>query len=395
MKPLVSVIVPVYNTEKYLPRCIESIQQQTYSNMEIILVNDGSTDESGRLCDDYNKRDTRIHVIHRSNGGIIAAKKTGLAQCHGEYVMFVDSDDWIEKELLEIMVVQMFENHCSLVCSNVFMDKGDGTIEKRNGIPCGVYETDKICRDLFYYKDTQQYGVLPYSVAKLFPRSMLQEVMGKIGSDIRYAEDKAIVFGFVFQNIKVCFTNAIGYHYCIRSNSACHVENPDFLVELTSFYKYARKLFELHKECNFLLWQLGRYLMDEVKYTVNYRLGLTGNGRSLYEVSYELDPSVFQMNEENVILYGAGRVGADYHKKLVDCMKFRLCGWVDKNYEKCRQNGLDVQPVEYLQNIAYDYILVAVNNEKVFCEIKEELKGTGVIENKIIWGKPLRALQYC
>ena len=395
MRQLVSVIVPIYNTEEYLPRCIESIQKQSYPKIEIILVDDGSTDKSREICDDYAVKDERIQVIHQLNQGIIAAKKAALKECHGEFVMFVDSDDWIEEELLEVMVNQIIENNCSLVCSNVFMDKSEGTIKKKNKIPGGVYETSKICRDLFYYKDTQQYGVLPYSVAKLFIRSMLQEVMGKIGSDIRYAEDKAIVFGCVFQNIKVCFMDVAYYHYCIRSDSASNEENPDFLVELTAFYKYTKNLFEAHKERDFLLWQLGCYLMDEVKYTVNYRLGLIGNERSLYEVSYELDPSVFQMNEKNVILYGAGKVGADYHKKFEDCVKFRICGWVDKNYEKYRQNGLDVQPVEDIKNSEYDYILVAVNNEKTFCEIKNELKGLGVIEDKIIWGKPLRVMQYC
>ncbi len=394
MQPLVSIIVPVYNTEKYVMRCIESIRKQSYSNVEIILINDGSTDNSGKLCEDYCKNDMRIQVIHQSNGGIIAAKKKGLAQCRGEYVMFVDSDDWIEKELLETMVLEILDNNCSLVCSNVFMDKCDGMIEKKNGIPSGVYQTVKICRDLFYYKDTEQYGVLPYSVAKLFPKCMLQKVMEKIGNDIKYAEDKAIVFGFVFQNIKVSFLDTIQYHYCIRSDSACHVENPDFLIELTAFYKYARKLFETHSERDFLLRQLGRYLLDEVQYTVHNRLGLIRNSETLYKVSYELDPSVFELNEKKVILYGAGRVGADYYHKLADCLRFCLCAWVDKNYQEYRKNGLDVQPVEYIKISEYDYILVAVISETIFSEIKEELIRIGVIEEKIIWGKPLKTLWY-
>ncbi len=392
MKSLVSVIIPIYNTEEYLHRCIESIREQTYTKLEIILVDDGSTDGSGKICDDYMVKDDRIHVIHQSNQGIIAAKKAAVRECHGAYVMFVDSDDWIEKELLEAMLDRLLETNCSLVCSNVFIEENGETIENRNGIPCGVYETDKICRDLFYYKDTKQYGVLPYSVAKLFTREMLQEVMNNIGSDIRYSEDKAIVFGLVFQNIKVCFMDAVYYHYCIRTNSVSHVENPDFLVELTAFYKYTKKLFEVHRESVFLLRQLGRWLLDEAKFTVNYRLGLNENGKSLYEVSYELDPSVFQRNETNVILYGAGFVGMDYHKKLDECMKLCLCGWVDKNFKKYRENGLDVQPVEYIRNREYDYILVAVKKENLYKEIKEELKGMGVVEDKIIWGRPLRVL---
>lgn len=394
MRPLVSVIVPIYNTEEYLPRCIESIREQTYMEMEIVLVDDGSTDSSGKISDDYALKDERICVIHQPNQGIISAKKAALRECHGEYVMFVDSDDWIEKELLKTMLYRLLETNCSLVCSNVFIDESGRTTENRNGIPCGVYETDKICRDLFYYKDTKQYGVLPYSVAKLFPREMLQKVMNHIGSDIRYSEDKAIVFGFVFQNIRVCFMDAAYYHYCIRTSSVSHVENPDFLVELTAFYKYTKKLFEVHKERNFLLRQLGRWLLDEVKFTVNYRLGLTENGKSLYGVSYELDPSVFQSNNRNVILYGAGCVGMDYHKKLGESMKFCLCGWVDKSFRKYREAGFDVQPVEYIRNSEYDYILVAVKKENVFNEIREELKGMGVMDDKIIWGKPLRSLLY-
>lgn len=392
MEPLASVIVPIYNTEEYLPRCIESIREQTYAKLEIVLVDDGSTDSSGKICDDYVAKDERIHTIHQSNQGIISAKKAALRECHGEYVMFVDSDDWIEEKLLETMLDRLFETNSSLVCSNVFIDESGGTIENRNGIPCGVYETDKICKDLFYYRDTKQYGVLPYSVAKLFPREMLKKVMNTIGNDIRYSEDKAIVFGFVFQSIKVCFIDAAYYHYCIRSNSVSHVENPEFLVELTAFYKYTKKLFEAHKERSFLLLQLGRWLLDEVKFTVNYRLGLNEDGKSLYEISYEMDPSVFQKIEKNVILYGAGGVGMDYHKKLDECMKFCLCGWVDKNFEKYREAGFDVQPVEYIRDIEYDYILVSVKKENLFNEIKEELRDMGVIEDKIIWGKPLRTL---
>ena len=162
------------------------------------------------------------------------------------------------------------------------------------------------------------------------------------------------------------------------------------MIELTAFYKYARKLFESHREHEYLLRQLGYYLLDEVKYTVNYRLGLMDNGRSLYKVSYELDPSVFQMTEKNLILYGAGRVGRDYHKKIVNCMKFHLCGWVDINYKEYRKDGLDLQPVEYIRNSEYDYILVAVNSETVFCDIKKELKDIGVIEDKNYMGKAFK-----
>lgn len=100
---LVSVIVAVYNIEKYLPRCIESIMAQTYSKLEIILVDDGSTDTSGSICDDYAGKDNRIVVIHKKNGGLSDARNAGLERASGDYIGFVDGDDWIEKEMYEAM----------------------------------------------------------------------------------------------------------------------------------------------------------------------------------------------------------------------------------------------------------------------------------------------------
>lgn len=395
MKPLISVIVPVYNTEEYLPRCIESIQKQTYSNMEMILVNDGSTDNSLSVCEKYAGTDDRIQIISQSNRGIIEAKRTGIKHCYGEYVMFVDSDDWIEPQLLESMVQAACESGCLLVCTNAYKDFEDRTVEMRNNIPAGTYETSTIVKDLFYYKNTEDYGILPYSVAKLYVKDMLEEVLNNVDSNIRYAEDKAIVFSLVFQNIKICFMDDIYYHYCVRKGSVCYSGNPDYLIELTIAYKYIKKIFDGQKEREHLLWQLGKWMWIEAKGAINNQLGLITPEKPLYREPYILDPSVFLPIKKKVLLYGAGKVGVDYRKQVADCRNIELCGWVDKNYEKCRENGLDVQPVEYIGNSEYDYILVAVNNENVFCEIKEELKGIGVIEDKIIWGKPLKALRYC
>lgn len=113
--PLISVIVPVYNIEKYLPRCIESIRKQTYNNLEIILVNDGSTDTSGTICDEFAKKDTRIRVIHKENGGSSSARNAGIENAKGEYLGFVDSDDYIESEMYEKMICAIEETDCGII----------------------------------------------------------------------------------------------------------------------------------------------------------------------------------------------------------------------------------------------------------------------------------------
>lgn len=393
MKPLVSVIVPVYNTEEYLPRAVESIREQTYAKLEIILVDDGSTDRSGKICGDYAAKDERIHVIHQSNRGIIAAKKAAIRECHGEYVMFVDSDDWIEDRYVDAMLCHMLSSGCALVCMNIWIHYGEKTVvETRNEIPAGIYETDKIARDIFLYRNTTERGILPYSVLKLYKRELLTRALERIGNDIVFAEDSAILFGIVFQNIRICIADEGYYHYYIRENSVCRTVNPDYLIELTAFYKYAKQIFEEHVEREHLLRQLGIYLLERAKEAVNLRLGLTSEALPIYRQDYEIDFSVFFTQKKTLILYGAGKVGQDYYKKL-SCLDYRnICfaGWVDKNYEKYREAGFDVQPVESIRDREYDNLLVAVMKENVFNEIKEELKDMGVIEDKIVWGRPLQ-----
>lgn len=112
---LVSIIVPIYNIEEYLPRCIESIRNQSYSNLELILVDDGSTDGSGLICDKYAKEDKRIRVIHKENGGSSSARNAGIRQAKGEYLGFVDSDDYIERYMYEKMIVAIDEYPCNIV----------------------------------------------------------------------------------------------------------------------------------------------------------------------------------------------------------------------------------------------------------------------------------------
>ena len=115
MEDLVSVIVPVYNVEKYLNKCIDSIISQTYKNLEIILVDDGSPDNSGAICDEYAKKDTRIRVIHKENGGVSSARNVGIEISNGNWISFIDSDDWIEEDYFEIMLNEAKKENADIV----------------------------------------------------------------------------------------------------------------------------------------------------------------------------------------------------------------------------------------------------------------------------------------
>ena len=117
MKPLISVIVPIYNVEQYLPRCIESILNQTYKNLEVILVDDGATDHCGSICDVYKEKDCRVRVIHKSNGGLSDARNAGLDRMTGEYVTCIDSDDFVSPFFVENLWLALEENHCDIASS--------------------------------------------------------------------------------------------------------------------------------------------------------------------------------------------------------------------------------------------------------------------------------------
>ena len=126
MDALISVIIPVYNVSQYLPRCIESVINQTYQNLEIILVDDGATDDSGVICDDYARKDPRIRVVHKENGGLSSARNAGIQIARGEYLTFIDSDDYVDRDYTEFLyeLVCQYSAKMAIFSHTVFYDNG-------------------------------------------------------------------------------------------------------------------------------------------------------------------------------------------------------------------------------------------------------------------------------
>ena len=130
MEKTISVIVPIYNVEKYLDRCLKSIINQTYKNLEIILIDDGSPDNCGTICDEYAKKDNRIKVVHKDNGGLVKARNTGLDIATGEYISFIDPDDWIELNMYEEMIKIADETNTDIVRCGYYRDNDKESMER-------------------------------------------------------------------------------------------------------------------------------------------------------------------------------------------------------------------------------------------------------------------------
>ena len=142
---MISVIVPVYNVEEYLDNCIKSISSQTYANIEILVIDDGSTDDSSLKCDQWAKKDKRIRVIHKLNGGLADARNVGIEMANGEYLLFVDSDDYIERNMCEIMIKAMESSQADIVISGFCWEYVSNTIVQSISLPHGsIVEREKI-----------------------------------------------------------------------------------------------------------------------------------------------------------------------------------------------------------------------------------------------------------
>lgn len=220
----VSLIIPVYNTEKYLEKCLESACNQTYRNMEIICVDDGSTDDSGRIVDEFAARDARIVAIHQKNQGESAARNRGLQIASGEYIGFMDCDDWIESDMYESLVAAIEKEDADIAISGWFKDTDGKSIPIKNEkeVEEKVFTRDKLLKYLY---ERDSYREFAYMWDKLYKRETLLAPSGKLilfdsqlilGGDVLYLGKAALNVN------KAVYINKPFYHYLQRQDSGCH-----------------------------------------------------------------------------------------------------------------------------------------------------------------------------
>lgn len=211
MTPLISVIVPVYKVEPYLRKCVESILVQTYGNLEIILVDDGSPDRCGAICDEYAQMDSRVKVIHKENGGLSDARNTGMKIMTGKYVAFVDSDDWIEPEMYERLLALLQNYKADMAIGGVADDlvQGDSVITvKTSDYGDTPFSEDKIAAMRRYFHGSWA------AWDKLYRAELFKGISYPVGE---INEDEAIVLYLLEQCKRVCYTNEVFYHYMKRN----------------------------------------------------------------------------------------------------------------------------------------------------------------------------------
>lgn len=371
----ISEIVPVYNAEKYLRKCVDSILGQTYKEMEIILVDDGSTDKSPQILDQYGVEDARVRVIHKTNGGAASARNAGLRVARGEYIGFVDSDDWIEPFYIEKMMQACTNTGVDIVVSNHFHDIGEECKKVSSAFKPGVYTKEQILPRLLYSGNFFEYGLQPHMVTKLFSREILLKTQLCVDERILIGEDAAVVYPSVLEAENIYISDLCGYHYVQHSNSMTKSETQSEKQWNQLLFSHLEKIFRAKGVWDVMAPQMEQYK----KYLIFMR------NMSEFDTKVLL-PYGGIPTSSKIIIYGAGVLGQKMYRYLSEIEDLDIALWVDRNYEAYQNKGMKVgKPEDILSLQSYDYILIANTVQQTADTIKHNLTEMGIEKNKILW----------
>lgn len=243
--PLFSIIVPIYKTEAYLHQCVDSILGQTFSDFEVILVDDGSPDGCPAICDEYAAKDPRVTVVHKQNGGLVSARKAGLEECTGTYVMNVDSDDYIAPDLLEKVAKVLDENKVQAVLFGAMRFNGQSRQPMKSLLPEGLYSGDKLhlLRDGLIQDQYGQQAILYTVWSMAVERGAYSQCQSPVPEAVSRGEDLAVTAPLLAGSEAVFVLENNGYYYRSNPTSIMNSFREDELQQMQILTEYlAEKL---------------------------------------------------------------------------------------------------------------------------------------------------------
>lgn len=391
---LLSIIVPVYNVAPYLDQCLNSIVEQTYRCLELILVDDGSTDGSGEICDRYAHQDSRVKVFHQPNQGVAAARKKGVEFANGSYIGFVDGDDYIDEELYEKLMES--RGDFDLVTSRWIREDGEHTRMAYDKLAPEAYKTPE---DIDFLLDhlvnisssggtfNILSGIVTYVHNKLYRASLVKTVMSQVDETITFGEDMDFLYRYLLICRSVLITEFCGYHYRIRRSSAAHSfeKGCSYLRNTCKLYESLFPVFQSHPRRENLMEQL-QYKMVSMWGKAPAKMGFLPQ-----IVAQPVIPFLDQLTGRKIALYGAGPLGCKYRYQIE---KNRLCEvslWVDEAWRDAQRAGYEVVSPEELLHQTYDFVVIAAWKEIEAISFREKLEKTGVDSKKILWKPPFLA----
>lgn len=379
MSKLVSIIVPIYNSELFIDKCVQSIINQSYKNIEIILINDGSTDTSKEMCDNYASIDNRIKVIHKTNGGLVSSRKTGLNLSTGEYILYVDGDDWIEEDLIKHYIEQAIKFDADVVISS-HMENLEGRIEiLKNTFPPGFYDKKKLISTIYpkmlYNGKFSQFGIFSYSWGKLYRRELLIKNQLVVTEGITIGEDALCFYPTLLDAETLVILEQPYYHYRQRADSLIKTLKAIEISKIETIYTSLKKSFIDKGVLDIMLPQLQYYILSLL--TVSTEGPIPNDEINLYPFD-KVKPG------DNLIICGSGTFGQHLYKKINTYKTYNVLSWIDEWHEYYSKLNLPIVGFENIKSFNYDYILIALIDEDISNETFSKLLEYGVDEKKII-----------
>lgn len=394
-KDLLSIIVPVYNVENYLERSLQSVLNQTYQNLEVILVDDGSTDGSSAICKRYASLDARITLISQKNLGASAARRNGIRQAAGGYVGFVDPDDYVDADFYQ----QMMECRADfdVVVSQWYRESGKQTRHAYDTIQVGEYRTPQDIEFLIQHLINVSLpgglvnirpGIASYLWNKIFKAEIVKSVVEKIRIDLPISNDRPLVYSTLLECKSVLITDICGYHYCVRNDSTAHSIDKQchYLKTICNFYNLMDEIFSLDPRYKTLLPQL-QVKMSELITRAPQKMGFCKD--AYLHLNVPVFPFLNLLDGKQVVLYGANTIGQTYQRQIVQWNTCKLLLWIDEEWKSYSRVGMRVFPLETVLKEIYDFVVLAVETERSAKSARQKLEKLGVDSDKILWKKPL------
>ncbi len=377
---LVSVIVPAYNCREYIEECIESILKQTHKDIELMIIDDGSTDGTADMLRKLADSDDRIVILSQSHRGVVAARRKGLENAKGRFLSFVDADDWIVENMIEILFDSIGD--CDLVSAGVVWEESRERRIKRRDLFCpGIYDKEKlpeIFRTMIYNSETgMSQDFSPWMCNKLFRRDMALKVYGSLDESLTVYEDAAFTYLYLLNCESVMLLDEYPYHYRFDQASASHRKRDSILEETGRVYTFLSERLGTFSEYG-LKEQLQQWILEKSYFAINERMETPKGSRV---IRYLVDAR--GLYDKKIVLYGAGRAGRDVQIQLLH-LGIDVVLWVDKRYLSCQEEGLEVSSPEEIGTAEYDLILIAAEDEKALSSIRRDLGQMGVSDEILI-----------
>lgn len=297
---LVSIIVPVYNVEKYVKKCLASLVNQTYKNIEIIVVNDGSTDCSRAICDKFYQLDSRIKMVDKINGGLSDARNAGIEVCNGEYIFFLDSDDYISEETIERMLEVAIENDADIVeCDAVYVFESDTYLFEKNVGKARIFNHD----EALFFCLNYDFRIMVWN--KLYKKELIVNKMFPKG---KYHEDEYTTPYIVDKVQKYCKIDNVFYAYVVRENSIMTQSFSDKRLDIIEAFELRMEFFNQKYNNKYKTLMLYHYYVRLINLLINmgkehYRYNEVYKRKN--EVYDEIIKSSIPFNKKiKAVLYG-------------------------------------------------------------------------------------------